>query len=106
MGNHRLGKNTKEAELNGKEGTTRGSFQWEITGLQYLAYLSGRKSEVAELNGKEGTTWGSFQQEISSLGVLNWTSSFQNTYSAKPLSLSMGKKGQPGTHFNGKYIGN
>ena len=27
-----------------------------------------------------------------------------NTYSAKPLSLSMGKKGQPGTHFNGKYI--
>ena len=103
MGNHRLGKNAKEAELNGKE-TTRGSFQWEITGLQYLAYLSGKKSEEAELNGKEGTTWGSFQQEISSLGVLNWTSSFQNTYSAKPLSLSMGKKGQPGTHFNGKYI--
>ena len=28
-----------------------------------------------------------------------------NTYSTKPLSLSMGKKGQPGTHFNGKYIG-
>ena len=28
-----------------------------------------------------------------------------NTYSAKPLSLSMGKKGQPGTHVNGKYIG-
>ena len=28
-----------------------------------------------------------------------------NTYSAKPLSLSMGKKGQPRTHFNGKYIG-
>ena len=27
-----------------------------------------------------------------------------NTYSAKPLSLSTGKKGQPGTHFNGKYI--
>ena len=27
-----------------------------------------------------------------------------NTYSAKPLSLSMGKKGQPGTYFNGKYI--
>ena len=26
-----------------------------------------------------------------------------NTYSARPLSLSMGKKGQPGTHFNGKY---
>ena len=60
MGNHRLGKNAKEAEL----------------------------------NGKEGKTWGSFQQEISSLGVL---------YSARPLSLSMGKKGQPGTHFNGKY---
>ena len=60
------------------------SFQWEITGLQYLAYLSGKKSEEAELNRKEGTTWGSFQQEISSLGVL---------YSAKPLSLSMGKKG-------------
>ena len=77
MGNHRLGKNAKEAELNGKEGTTRGLFQWEITGLQYLAYLSGKKSEEAELNGKEGTTWGSFQQEISSLGVLNWTSSSQ-----------------------------
>ena len=26
-----------------------------------------------------------------------------NTYSARPLSLSMGKKGPPGTHFNGKY---
>ena len=26
-----------------------------------------------------------------------------NTYPARPLSLSMGKKGQPGTHFNGKY---
>ena len=25
-----------------------------------------------------------------------------NTYPARPLSLSMGKKGQPGTHFNGK----
>ena len=77
MGNHRLGKNAKEAELNGKEGTTRGTFQQEITGLQYLAYLSGKKSEEAELNGKEGTTWGSFQQEISSLGVSNWTSSFK-----------------------------
>ena len=76
MGNHRLGKNAKEAELNGREGTTRGSLQFEITGLQYLAYLSGKKSEEAELNGKKGTTWGSFQQEISSLGVLNWKSSF------------------------------
>ena len=66
----------KKCKLNGKEGKTRGSFQWEITGLQYLAYLSGKKSEETELNGKEGTTWGSFQQEISSLGVLNWTSSF------------------------------
>ena len=70
MGNHRLGKNAKEAELNGKEGETKGSFQREITGLQYLAYLSGKKSEEAELNRKEGTTWGSSQQEISSLGVL------------------------------------
>ena len=26
-----------------------------------------------------------------------------NTYSAKLLSLSTGKKGQPGTHFNKKY---
>ena len=26
-----------------------------------------------------------------------------NTYPARPLSLSMGKKRQPGTHFNGKY---
>ena len=42
MGNHRLGKNAKEAELNEKEGTTRGSFQWEITGLQFVAYLNGR----------------------------------------------------------------
>ena len=25
-----------------------------------------------------------------------------NTYSVKPLSLSTGKKGQPGAHFNGK----
>ena len=31
------------AELNKKEGIIRGSFQWEITGLQYLAYLSGKK---------------------------------------------------------------
>ena len=77
MGNHRLGKNAKEAELNGKEETTKGSLQWEITGLQYLAYLSGKRSEEAELNRKKRTTWGSFQQEISSLGVLNWTSSFQ-----------------------------
>ena len=152
------GKISEEAELNGKEEIIRGSFQWDITGLQYLAYLSGKKSEEAELNRKEGTTWGSFQQEISSLGVLNWTSSFQihtlqnlclsqwerrdnqgliskgnisrkwilyfngklqvklevgisgfmdilisNTYSARPLSLSMGKKGQPGAYFNGKY---
>ena len=28
-----------------------------------------------------------------------------NTYSAKHLSLSTGKEEQPGTHFNGKYIG-
>ena len=33
----------------------QGSFQWKITGLQYLAYLSGKKSEEAELNGKERT---------------------------------------------------
>ena len=26
-----------------------------------------------------------------------------NTYSVKPLSLSTGKKGQSGAHFNGKY---
>ena len=154
------GKISEEAELNGKEGIIRGSFQWDITGLQYLAYLSGKKSEEAELNRKEGTTWDSFQQEISSLGVLNWTSSFQihtlqslclsqwerrdnqglismgnisrewilylngnykftsvklevgvsgfmdililNTYSERPLSLSMGKKRQPGAHFNWK----
>ena len=71
MGNYRLGKNTKEAELNGKEGTTRGSFQWEITGLQYLAYLSGKISEEAELNGKEGVTRGPFEWEITILGALN-----------------------------------
>ena len=53
-----VGKNEEEAELNGKEGRTRGSFQWEITGLQYLAYLSGKISEEAELNGKEGVTRG------------------------------------------------
>ena len=53
-----MGKNEEEAELNGKEGRTRGSFQWEITGLQYLAYLSGKISEEAELNGKEGVTRG------------------------------------------------
>ena len=69
-------KNAGEAELNRNERTTRGSFQWEIIGLQYLAYLSRKISEEAELNGKEGVTGGSFQWEISSLGVLNWTSSF------------------------------
>ena len=47
-----------------------GSFQLEITGLQYLAYLSGKISEEAELNGKEGVTRGSFQWEITSLGAL------------------------------------
>ena len=48
-----------------------GSFQWEITGLQYLAYLSGKISQEAELNGKEGVTRGSFQWDITSLGALN-----------------------------------
>ena len=42
--------------LHRKEGTTKGSFQWEITGLQYLAYLSGKISEEAELDRKEGVT--------------------------------------------------
>ena len=92
MGSHRLtylsGKISEEAELDGKEGIIRGSFQWDITDLQYLAYLSGKKSEEAELNGKEGTTWGSFQQEISSLGVLNWTSSFQ-IHTLQNLCLSL-----------------
>ena len=47
------------------EGKTRDSFQQEITGLQYLAYLSRKNAGEAELNGKEGTTRDSFQQEIS-----------------------------------------
>ena len=51
-------KNEEEAELNGKEGRIRGSFQCEIKGLQYLAYLSGKISQEAELNGKEGVTRG------------------------------------------------
>ena len=54
-----------------KEGTTRVSFQREITGLQYLAYLSGKISEEAELNWKEGKTRVSFQSEITILGELN-----------------------------------
>ena len=40
MGNHWLGKNAEEAELNGKEGTTRGSFQQEITSLGVLNWIS------------------------------------------------------------------
>ena len=40
MGNHRLGKNVEEAELNGNEGTTRGSFQQEITSLGVLNWTS------------------------------------------------------------------
>ena len=42
--------------------------------------------------------------EVGVSGFMNILIS--NTYSARPLSLSIGKKGQPGTHFNGKYIGN
>ena len=86
-----IGKISGEAEPIGKEGTTRGSFQQEITGLQYLAYLSGNKSEEAELNRKEGTTRGSFQQEILSLGVLNWASSFQ-IHTLQNLCLSQLKR--------------
>ena len=33
-----VGKN-EEAELNGKEGRTRGSFQWEITSLGVLNWM-------------------------------------------------------------------
>ena len=40
MGNHRLRKNVEEAELNGKEGITRGSFQQEITSLGVLNWTS------------------------------------------------------------------
>ena len=71
-----VGRNAEEAELNGKEGITRGSFLWENTSLQYLTYLSVKKSEEAELNKKEGITRGSFQWEITSLGVLNWMYEF------------------------------
>ena len=37
-----VGRNAGEAEINGKEGTIRDSFQWDILCLQYLAYLNGR----------------------------------------------------------------
>ena len=117
---------TRPLSPNGKEGTTRDSFQWEI-------------SEGNEFYISMGNCKLNWRQEFLAL----WTSSFQictlqhlclsmgnykfrsvklevgvsgymdiltlNTYPARPLSLSTGKlnstgkKGQPGTHFNGKY---
>ena len=94
--------------LNRKEGKTRDSFQQEITGIQSLAYLSGKNAGEAELNGKEGTTRDSFQWEIStgnessiSMGNYKFTSVklevgvsgfmdilISNMYSATPLSLN------------------
>ena len=86
--------------LNRKKGTTRDSFQWEISAGNKSYILTGNfkftsvKLEVGvsgfmdilisnmysarplSLNRKEGTTRDSFQQEITRLGMLNLTSSF------------------------------
>ena len=43
----------------------------------------------------------SFPDEVRVSGYMDIL--ILNTYPARPLSLSMGKKGPPGTHFNGKY---
>ena len=70
--------------FNGKEGTTRDSFQWEI-------------SEGNEFYISTGNYMLNWRQEFLAL----WTSSFQ-ICTLQDLCLSTGKKGQPGTHFNGK----
>ena len=75
MGNHRFA----IPGLSQWEKIRRGQTQWDNQGL----VLTGNFK---------------FRSVILDMFILN-------TYSAKPLSLSMGKKGQPRTHFNGKYIG-
>ena len=71
--------------LNGKEGTTKDSFQWEIY-WEEINFIFQWELRVKLEVGVSG-----FRDILIS-----------NTHSARPLSLSMGKKGQPGAHFNGK----
>ena len=127
--------------LNGKEGTTRDSFQQEITlaGLsqweicrrswtqqerwdnQGLISMGNNRFTIPGLSqwenirrswiqrermGNQGFIWmgnykfRSIKLEVRVSGYMDIL--ILNTYPARPLSLSMGKKGQPGTHFNGK----
>ena len=95
MGNHKLRKNTEEAELNGKEGTIRGSFQQEITSSGVLIWTS---SFLIHMLQDLCLSTGNYKIRSVKLDFL-----ISNTYSARPLYLSTGRNGQPGTHLNGKY---
>ena len=76
------------------------SFQWEITGLQYWAYFNGglnlrevgfnRKRRVATM----GNCWTQWDKRVA-------MTHFNGK--VKERLDEMGKKGQPGTHFNRKF---
>ena len=62
------------------------SFQWEITGLQYSAYFNGGLNlREARFNRKRRVARAHFNGKL------------------QEMLGSMGKKGQPGTHFNRKF---
>ena len=85
MGNHRF----TIPGLSQWENITRSWAQWERRGNQGFISMGNCKFR-------------SIKSEVRVFGYMDIHIS--NKYSARPLSLSMGKKGQPGTHFNGKYI--
>ena len=83
-----ISSSTRSLSLNRKEGTTRDSFQREIS-AENESYISMGNYKFT-----------SVKLEVGVSGFMDILIS--NTYSARPLSLSTGKKGQPGAHFNGK----
>ena len=98
MRNHRLGKIAEGAKLNGKEGTTNGSFQQEITSLGVLNWTS--LFQIHTLQDLISQWERRDNQGLISMGNYNFVSVklkvevsgymgilILNTYPARPLSF-------------------